>query len=104
MLGHGRSLENYNIRHIYAIIIIQIPSCMNGACTLKIHQQYRDFNVPLQLYGKKEGIERTVDLFSWLVYRCDQSNEKNNITCVCNPSSIIGSPIDNMAFEIRLID
>ena len=38
MLGHGRSLENHNITQIYSIIITQIPSCINGARTLKIHQ------------------------------------------------------------------
>ena len=38
MVGHGRSLENHNITQIYAIMITQIPNCMNGAHTLKIHQ------------------------------------------------------------------
>ena len=38
MLGHGRSLENHNITQIYVIIIIHIPNCINGARTLKIHQ------------------------------------------------------------------
>ena len=38
MLGHGRSLEKHNITQIYAIIITQIPNCMNGARTLKVHQ------------------------------------------------------------------
>ena len=38
MLGHGRSLENHNITHIYAIMITQIPNRMNGARILKIHQ------------------------------------------------------------------
>ena len=38
MLGHRRSLETHNITQIYAIIITQIPNCMNGASTLKIHQ------------------------------------------------------------------
>ena len=32
-----RSLENHNIMQIYAIMITQIPNCMNGARTLKIH-------------------------------------------------------------------
>ena len=38
MLGHGRSLENHNITQIYSIMITQIPNYMNGARTLKIHQ------------------------------------------------------------------
>ena len=38
MLGHGRCLENHNITQIYAIMITQIPNWMNGARTLKIHQ------------------------------------------------------------------
>ena len=38
MLVHGRSLENHNITQIYAIMITQIPNCMYGARTLKIHQ------------------------------------------------------------------
>ena len=38
MLGHGRSLDNHNITQIYAIMITQISNCMNGACTLNIHQ------------------------------------------------------------------
>ena len=58
MLGHGRSLENHNITQIYAIMIAQIPNCMNGARTLKIHQ---DGAAPgLQLYGMKEKLGRTV--------------------------------------------
>ena len=33
-----RSLDNHTITQIYAIMIIQIPNFMNGARTLKIHQ------------------------------------------------------------------
>ena len=38
MLGHRRSLKKHNITQIYAIMITQIPNCMNDARTLKIHQ------------------------------------------------------------------
>ena len=38
MLGHGRSLENNNTTQMYAIMITQIPNCINSARTLKIHQ------------------------------------------------------------------
>ena len=38
MLGYWHSLENHNITQIYAIMITHIPNCMNGARTLKIHQ------------------------------------------------------------------
>ena len=38
MLGQGRSLEKHHIAQIYAIMITQLPNCMNGARTLKVHQ------------------------------------------------------------------
>ena len=38
MLGHGRSLKKHNITQIYVFMITQIPNCMNGARTLKTHQ------------------------------------------------------------------
>ena len=37
-VGHGHSLENHNITQIYVIMVTHIPNCMNGARTLKIHQ------------------------------------------------------------------
>ena len=45
MLDHGRSLEKHNIAQIYAIMITQIPNCVNGARTLVLpHDQLQFVN------------------------------------------------------------
>ena len=61
MLGRGRSLENHNITQIYAIMITQIPNCMNGARTLNMYQG-----------GVVPGLNRSISITGGqpLVARC----------------------------------
>ena len=77
MLGHGRSLENHNITQIYAIMITQIPNCMNGARTLKIHQD-----------GAVPGLHRPTSTSGGqpLIARCTRGY-KRHITAYNNKSS-----------------
>ena len=60
MLGHGPSLEN--ITQIYVIMFTQIPNCMNGALTLKIHQDGAapGLNCPTSTTGGQPLIARCI--------------------------------------------